>query len=129
MDVSLCVRVAWSELSFLASCSLKLKCQIMMCIFTIIMREQARSENVRSEKNTKNLHHHHDLTKSLENKQTSLSPTCSLILTMASLNNIDCDKITTLIFDVDDTLYDVGNGFTAHRNSDVSTLNPLSSTC
>jgi len=24
--------------------------------------------------------------------------------------------ITTLIFDVDDTLYDVGNGFTAHRN-------------
>lgn len=25
-------------------------------------------------------------------------------------------KITTLIFDVDDTLYDVGTGFTAHRN-------------
>ena len=24
--------------------------------------------------------------------------------------------ITTLIFDVDDTLYDVGTGFTAHRN-------------
>jgi FMN phosphatase YigB (HAD superfamily) len=33
----------------------------------------------------------------------------------------DFSKITTLIFDVDDTLYDVGNGFTAHRNSDVST--------
>ena len=33
---------------------------------------------------------------------------------------IDCSKITTLIFDVDDTLYDVGNGFTAHRNSEVS---------
>jgi len=27
-------------------------------------------------------------------------------------------KISTLIFDVDDTLYDVGTGFTAHRNSD-----------
>ena len=26
--------------------------------------------------------------------------------------------ITTLIFDVDDTLYDVGTGFTAHRNGD-----------
>jgi FMN phosphatase YigB (HAD superfamily) len=39
-------------------------------------------------------------------------------MTDASL--IDCNKITTLIFDVDDTLYDVGNGFTAHRNSDVS---------
>lgn len=25
-------------------------------------------------------------------------------------------RITTLIFDVDDTLYDVGSGFTAHRN-------------
>jgi FMN phosphatase YigB (HAD superfamily) len=33
----------------------------------------------------------------------------------------DFSKITTLIFDVDDTLYDVGNGFTAHRNSYVST--------
>jgi hypothetical protein len=97
---------------------------------------QARSKNKKRE-NTKSfiIHHHssriitnHDLTKSLENKQTSLTPTCSLILTMASLNNIDCEKITTLIFDVDDTLYDVGNGFTAHRNSDVSTLNPLSST-
>jgi putative hydrolase of the HAD superfamily len=27
--------------------------------------------------------------------------------------------VTTLIFDVDDTLYDVGTGFTAHRNGDV----------
>lgn len=27
-------------------------------------------------------------------------------------------KITTVIFDVDDTLYDVGTGFTAHRNTD-----------
>ena len=27
-------------------------------------------------------------------------------------------KVTTLIFDVDDTLYDVGTGFTAHRNGD-----------
>ena len=26
------------------------------------------------------------------------------------------DAITTLIFDIDDTLYDVGSGFTAHRN-------------
>jgi len=33
----------------------------------------------------------------------------------------DFSKITTLIFDVDDTLYDVGNGFTAHRNSDGAT--------
>ena len=28
------------------------------------------------------------------------------------------EKITTVIFDVDDTLYDVGTGFTAHRNTD-----------
>mmetsp|Transcript_16901 Transcript_16901/g.25570 ORF Transcript_16901/g.25570 Transcript_16901/m.25570 type:complete len:257 (-) Transcript_16901:1341-2111(-) len=28
-------------------------------------------------------------------------------------------KITTLIFDVDDTLYDVGSGFTAQRNGEV----------
>ena len=27
--------------------------------------------------------------------------------------------ITTLIFDIDDTLYDVGSGFTAHRNGDA----------
>jgi hypothetical protein len=39
---------------------------------------------------------------------------------MKNASHIDFDKITTLIFDVDDTLYDVGNGFTAHRNSDVS---------
>ncbi|KAL7530628.1 hypothetical protein ACHAXR_003602 [Thalassiosira sp. AJA248-18] len=30
-------------------------------------------------------------------------------------------KITTIIFDVDDTLYDVGTGFTAHRNTDGAT--------
>jgi len=36
---------------------------------------------------------------------------------------IDSNKITTLIFDVDDTLYDVGNGFTAHRNSDLLIIN------
>ena len=28
-------------------------------------------------------------------------------------------KITTILFDVDDTLYDVGTGFTAHRNGDA----------
>ena len=28
-------------------------------------------------------------------------------------------RITTLIFDVDDTLYDVGTGFTAHRNGEI----------
>ena len=28
-------------------------------------------------------------------------------------------KVTTLVFDVDDTLYDVGCGFTAHRNGDA----------
>lgn len=28
-------------------------------------------------------------------------------------------KITTIIFDVDDTLYDVGTGFTTHRTTDV----------
>jgi len=39
---------------------------------------------------------------------------------MTNAAPIDYEKITTLIFDVDDTLYDVGNGFTAHRNSDVS---------
>ena len=37
----------------------------------------------------------------------------------------DFSKITTLIFDVDDTLYDVGNGFTAHRNSDASTQSSI----
>lgn len=31
---------------------------------------------------------------------------------------VDLSKITTLIFDVDDTLYDVGTGFTAHRNTE-----------
>jgi putative hydrolase of the HAD superfamily len=30
-------------------------------------------------------------------------------------------KITTIIFDVDDTLYDVGTGFTAHRNTEGAT--------
>ncbi len=29
------------------------------------------------------------------------------------------DRITTIIFDVDDTLYDVDTGFTAHRNGEV----------
>jgi len=28
-------------------------------------------------------------------------------------------EITTIIFDVDDTLYDIGTGFTAHRNGDA----------
>jgi len=28
----------------------------------------------------------------------------------------DAQPITTLVFDIDDTLYDVGTGFTAHRN-------------
>jgi len=40
---------------------------------------------------------------------------------MDSATKMDCAKITTLFFDVDDTLYDVGNGFTAHRLSDGST--------
>ncbi len=31
---------------------------------------------------------------------------------------LDTSKITTLIFDVDDTLYDIGTGFTAHRNGE-----------
>ena len=30
--------------------------------------------------------------------------------------NSSPSSITTLIFDVDDTLYDVGTSFTAHRN-------------
>ena len=30
-------------------------------------------------------------------------------------------KITTILFDVDDTLYDVGTGFTAHRNTEGAT--------
>lgn len=29
------------------------------------------------------------------------------------------NKISTIIFDVDDTLYDVGTGFTAHRNGEI----------
>ena len=29
------------------------------------------------------------------------------------------ERVTTLIFDVDDTLYDVSCGFTAHRNGDA----------
>jgi putative hydrolase of the HAD superfamily len=32
--------------------------------------------------------------------------------------SFDYTKVTTLIFDVDDTLYDVGTGFTAHRNGE-----------
>jgi putative hydrolase of the HAD superfamily len=32
----------------------------------------------------------------------------------------DAPRITTLIFDVDDTLYDVGTGFTTHRNGDAA---------
>lgn len=36
---------------------------------------------------------------------------------MEKSNNNTDTKITTLIFDVDDTLYDVGTGFTAHRNT------------
>ncbi len=35
--------------------------------------------------------------------------------------NLDVSKITTLLFDVDDTLYDVGTGFTAHRNGEGAT--------
>jgi FMN phosphatase YigB (HAD superfamily) len=31
---------------------------------------------------------------------------------------IDTSKISTLIFDIDDTLYDIGTGFTAHRNGE-----------
>mmetsp|Transcript_23437 Transcript_23437/g.34855 ORF Transcript_23437/g.34855 Transcript_23437/m.34855 type:complete len:276 (+) Transcript_23437:55-882(+) len=34
---------------------------------------------------------------------------------------LDQSKITTLIFDIDDTLYDVGTGFTAHRNGEGAT--------
>lgn len=36
-------------------------------------------------------------------------------------STLDLSKITTLIFDVDDTLYDVGTGFTAHRNGEGAT--------
>ena len=31
----------------------------------------------------------------------------------------DMSTVTTLVFDVDDTLYDVASGFTAHRNGDA----------
>lgn len=34
----------------------------------------------------------------------------------------DGQRITTLIFDVDDTLYDIGTGFTAHRNGEAAEL-------
>ncbi|KAL3802375.1 hypothetical protein HJC23_007200 [Cyclotella cryptica] len=34
---------------------------------------------------------------------------------------LECPKISTIIFDIDDTLYDVGTGFTAHRNTDSAT--------
>ena len=40
---------------------------------------------------------------------------------MANTTTLDKSKITTLIFDVDDTLYDVGTGFTAHRNGEGAT--------
>lgn len=36
----------------------------------------------------------------------------------AAGSNIEGATITTLVFDVDDTLYDVSTGFTAHRNTD-----------
>ena len=51
------------------------------------------------------------MTKSLESHDTTTSPSSAL----------DLSKITTLIFDVDDTLYDVGTGFTAHRNGEGAT--------
>ena len=36
-----------------------------------------------------------------------------------SSSNSSPSKISTIIFDVDDTLYDVSSGFTAHRNGEV----------
>mmetsp|Transcript_18791 Transcript_18791/g.23059 ORF Transcript_18791/g.23059 Transcript_18791/m.23059 type:complete len:289 (-) Transcript_18791:254-1120(-) len=38
-----------------------------------------------------------------------------------SNNSYNFSKVTTLIFDIDDTLYDVGTGFTAHRNGEGAT--------
>ena len=40
-----------------------------------------------------------------------------LLRSMTSTNS-GAVPVTTLIFDVDDTLYDVGTGFTAHRNGE-----------
>ena len=39
--------------------------------------------------------------------------------TNASSSLKSSSKISTIIFDVDDTLYDVSSGFTAHRNGDI----------
>merc|ERR1719491_2572596 len=39
--------------------------------------------------------------------------------TTASPSAPTASKISTVIFDVDDTLYDVASGFTAHRNGDL----------
>ena len=35
--------------------------------------------------------------------------------------DIEAPRIKAIIFDVDDTLYDVGTGFTAHRNTEGAT--------
>lgn len=52
----------------------------------------------------------------------SLFVVSSLVLQLAALMSTSADyhsvPVTTLIFDVDDTLYDVSTGFTAHRNGD-----------
>lgn len=40
-------------------------------------------------------------------------------MTDSNNNNNNKQKVTTLIFDVDDTLYDVGTGFTGHRNGEA----------
>ncbi|VEU44461.1 unnamed protein product [Pseudo-nitzschia multistriata] len=40
-------------------------------------------------------------------------------LRRSSSSSAGGDKVTTIVFDVDDTLYDVASGFTAHRNGEV----------
>ncbi len=45
--------------------------------------------------------------------------TNTILRRKASTSSSSPSKISTIIFDVDDTLYDVSSGFTAHRNGEV----------
>lgn len=50
-----------------------------------------------------------------------MPPSTTLETENSNPDKLDYSKVTTLIFDIDDTLYDVGTGFTAHRNGKGAT--------
>mmetsp|Transcript_54893 Transcript_54893/g.81674 ORF Transcript_54893/g.81674 Transcript_54893/m.81674 type:complete len:143 (+) Transcript_54893:90-518(+) len=47
-----------------------------------------------------------------------MTVSCPENVSPTSVDNSKANVISTIIFDVDDTLYDVGCGFTHHRNTD-----------